>query len=277
MTPRMMRIRSAVATLAAMALSTTLAGSAFAADETEPEPGPIGVFSIEAMTWLLTGQAVGGEIVPVPDGVVVSLLMENGRAGGSGGCNNYFASYEIDGFDVTFDKIGSTLMACVGPVGDVETAYFANLGLVASYQSGGIQMALLDADGEFILEFDLAPEASVLGSWVAQGINNQVGGVVSSQSTSAVTAEFGAADELSGNDGCNSYSTSYVVDGDSITIAPEIVTTRMACASDELAEQSQWYYGALAVATTWAVDINGALELRDDGGALQVRYEPATS
>jgi heat shock protein HslJ len=274
----MMRMRSAVATLAALALSTTLAGSAIAADETEPEPEPIGVFSIESMTWLLTGQAVDGEIVPVPDGVVVvSLLMENGRAGGSGGCNNYFASYEIDGFDVTFDEIGATLMACVGPAGDVETAYFANLGLVASYQSGGIQMALLDADGDFILEFDLAPEATVVGSWVAQGINNQVGGVVSSESTSAVTAEYGAAGELSGNDGCNSYSTSYVVDGDDITIAPEIVTTRMACASDELTEQSQWYYGALAATTTWAVDVNGALELRDDGGALQVRYEPVTS
>jgi len=270
-------MRSAVATLAALALSTTLAGSAFAADETEPKPGPIGVFSIEGMAWLLTGQAIDGEIVPVPDDVGVSLLMENGRAGGSGGCNSYFASYQIDGFDVTFDEIGATLMACVGPASDVETAYFANLGLVASYQSGGIQMAFLDADGDFILEYDLAPEASVVGSWVAQGINNQVGGVVSSESTSAVTAEYGAAGELRGNDGCNSYSTSYVVDGDGITIAPEIVTTKKACASDELTEQSQWYYGALTAATTWTVTVEGALELRDDGGALQVRYEPATS
>jgi heat shock protein HslJ len=273
----MMRMRSAVATLAALALSTTLAGAAIAADETEPEPGPIGVFSIEGMAWLLTGQAVDGEIVPVPDGVVVSLLMEDGRAGGSGGCNNYFASYEIDGFDVSFGEIGSTLMACAGPAGDVESAYFANLGLVTSYQSGGIQMAFLDADGNFVLEFGLAPETSVVGSWVAQGINNQVGGVVSSEFTSAITAEFGADGDLNGNDGCNSYSTSYVVDGDDITIAPEIVTTRMACASDELTEQSQWYYGALAATTTWAVDVNGALELRDDGGALQVRYEPVTS
>ncbi len=273
----MMRMRSAVATLAALALSTTLAGAAIAADETEPEPGPIGVFSIEGMSWLLTGQAIDGEIVPVPDGVVVSLFMENDRAGGDGGCNNYFASYEIDGFDVTFDEIGSTLMACAGPASDVESAYFANLGLVTSYQSGGIQMAFLDADGDFILEFDLVPEASVVGSWVAQSINNQVGGVVSSESTSVITAEFGADGDLNGNDGCNDYSTSYVVDGDGITIAPEIMTTRMACASDELAEQSQQYYAALTAATTWTVSVEGALELRVDGDALQVRYEPTTS
>ena len=273
----MMRMRSAVATLAALALSTTLAGVAIAADETEPEPEPIGVFSIEGMTWLLTGQAVDGEIVPVPEGVVVSLSMENGRAGGSGGCNSYFASYEMDGFDVTFSEVGSTLMACTGPAADVETAYFSNLGQVTSYQSGGIQMAFLDADGNFVLEFDLAPQASIVGSWVALGINNQVGGVVSSEFTTAITADYGTEGDLSGNDGCNSYNTSYVVDGDRITVAPEIATTRMACASDELAEQSQWYYAALATATTWAVDVNGALELRDDGGSLQVRYEPAAS
>ena len=44
----------------------------------------------------------------------------------------------------------------------------------------------------------------------------------------------------------------------------------MACPSDELAEQSQWYYGALASATTWSVDAAGNLELRDADGSLQV-------
>ena len=55
---------------------------------------------------------------------------------------------------------------------DTEQAFLANLGQVAAYQSGGIQMALLDAEGAFLLEFDLAPEATIVGSWVAQGLNN---------------------------------------------------------------------------------------------------------
>ena len=168
-------------------------------------------------------------------------------------------------------------MACAEPAGEVEAAYFANLGLVASYRSGGIQMALLDANDEVVLEFDFGPEPSIVGSWVAQGINNQVGGVVSSATTSTITADFGEDGQLSGNDGCNDYFSSYVIEGDRITIAPVIGSTLMACASDDLAEQSQWYYGALAAATTWSVGVNGALELRDDDGSLQVRYDAATS
>jgi heat shock protein HslJ len=90
-----------------------------------------------------------------------------------------------------------------------------------------------------------------------------------------VTAVYRADGQLTGNDGCNDYFTTYQIEGDSITIAPEIGSTRMACADEALAEQSQQYYMALSTATTWSVDPQGSLELRDDGGALQVRYLPA--
>lgn len=276
----MFKFRSALATIAALALTASLGASVMAAQEAEPEPEDqlVGVYSIEGITWLLRSQAIDGELVPVPDQVTVSLLMEDGRAVGTGGCNSYFTSYELDGFDVTFGEIGSTLMACLPAVMDLEQAYFANLGQVASYQSGGIQMAFLDADANFILEFDAAPAASVVGSWVATNINNQKGenaGVVSSAVTSLITAEFSPDGDLTGSDGCNDYFTTYVVEGDSISISDAIGSTRMACPSDELAEQSQWYYGALVSATTWAVDASGNLELRDDGGSLQVKYAAA--
>lgn len=272
----MSKLRNTVAVLAAMTLTAGLGASALATDESSPEP--LGVYSIEGITWMLTSQAVAGELVEVPGGLTVSLLMEDGRAAGNGGCNSYFTDYTLDGFDVSFGEIGSTLMACLPAASAVEQAYFANLGAVAAYQSGGIQMALLDADGNFILEFDAAPPASVVGSWVATGINNQLGenaGVVSSDVTSQVTAEFSPDGDLTGFDGCNNYFTSYEVDGASVMIDSMMGTTRMACSSDVLDEQSQWYLGALTNSTTWAVTTTGNLELRDDGGALQVIYAPA--
>jgi heat shock protein HslJ len=277
MTTTMIKLRSAVAGLAAVALTASLGVVAMGAAETAPAESPevIGVFSIEGLPWLLTSQVVDGVMTPLPEGVDVSLDMQDGSAGGTGGCNNYFAAYEIDGFDVSFSEIGSTLMACPSPAGDVENAYFTNLGMVASYQSGGIQMALKDADDEFLLEFDLAPPPSIVGSWQAQGINNGAEAVVNSATTSTVTAEYSADGQLTGNDGCNDYFTSYETDGDSITISPEIGSTRMACADEALADQSQQYYAALAAATTWSVDPQGSVELRDDGGSLQVRYMPA--
>ena len=42
-----------------------------------------------------------------------------------------------------------------------------------------------------------------------------------------------------------------------------------------IGEVSQQYFAALGAASTWSVDASGSLELRDDGGALQVRYLPA--
>ena len=270
----MTKLRNTIASLGALALTAGLAAGVVAADAPTDEP-VIGVFSIENMTWLLTSQAIDGEMVEVPDRLNVSLLMENGDAGGNGGCNGYFTSYEMDGFDLTFGPVGSTLMACLPPVMDVEQAYFANLGQVTAYQSGGIQMALLDAEGNFLLEFDLAPEATVVGSWVAQGINNGAGGVETNALTPTVTAEFDEEGRLAGVDGCNNYMTTYEVDGDSITIAPEIATTMMACADPAIGELSQQYYAALGAASIWAVDANGSLQLRDADGALQVEYLPA--
>jgi heat shock protein HslJ len=272
------KLRTTLASLAALALAAGLAAGAVATDEPSQEPSDdelIGVFSIEGMTWLLTSQLVDGEMVDVPEQLNVSLHMEHGDAGGNGGCNSYFTSYEADGFDVTFELVGSTKMACLPPVMDVEQAYFANLGQVVSYQSGGIQMALLDADGDFLLEFDLAPLATITGSWVAQGINNGSGGVETSGLTPTVTAVFEQDGQLSGVDGCNNYFTTYETDGEAITIAPEIATTLMACAEPGLGDLSQQYFAALGAAATWSVDASGSLELRDTGGSLQVKYLPA--
>jgi heat shock protein HslJ len=266
----MSKLRSVVVSLAAVALTAGLAAGALAQDEAEP----IGVFSIEDMTWRLTGQVIDGQMTPIPERVAITLRMEGGDAGGHGGCNSYFTSYELEDFDLTFGPIGSTMMACVGPLMDLEQAYFANLGQVAAYQSGGIQMALLDSNGDFLLEFDLAPLDTVVGSWVAQGINNGNGAVETNEFTSMVTADFDADGQLFGVDGCNDYSTSYEVDGEAITIAPEIAVTQMFC-EEPPAELSQQYFAALGAATTWSVDASGALELRDDDGALQVRYVPA--
>jgi heat shock protein HslJ len=276
----MRKLHLTLASLAAIAMSTSLAVGV-AAQDASTEPGDaasdqiVGVYSIEDMSWLLTSQVVDGEMQPVPDGITVSLYMQDGKAGGSSGCNNYFTTYLLDGFDLSFGEVGSTMMACPEPAMGVESAFLANLAAVTAYQSGGIQMALLGANGDLLLEFDLAPEPSVIGSWVAQGINNGDGAVESGLLTPTVTAEFTLEGLLSGSDGCNRYATTYEIEGDSITISPEITSTRKMCADPAIGELSGQYYAALAAATTWSTDAGGALELRDDEGALQVRYDRA--
>ena len=234
--------------------------------------------SIEGITWLLTSQAVDGQLAALPSGdppIVVSLLLDEGRAAGAGGCNNYFASYTLDGSSLVFGPIGATQMFCEGPAGEVETAYLANLATVASWASDGSTLSLADASGTIVLEYAMAPEASILGGWVASGLNNGANAVVTSDTTPLVTAVFDAEGRLTGFDGCNDYFTDYSIDGDQISISDAIGSTRMACESDALSEQSQQYYAALLAATTWSVSPDGTLELRDDEGALQVSFTAA--
>lgn len=238
--------------------------------------GPLPVDGIEGIAWLLSDYLVGGDAVAsVPAGVIATLMLEDGMASGSGGCNTFSAEYTLDGSSLTFGPIASTLMLCEGPGGEVETVYFAALAEVTGWYSDGGRLTLTDAEGLPLLGFLPAPETSVVGSWVATGINNGAEAVVTSDITTEVTAEFGPDGQLTGSDGCNRYNTSYEVDGERIIIAPEIMTTRMACASDELTEQSVWYMAALGNAATWSVGPAGDLELRDAGGALQVSYTPA--
>lgn len=235
--------------------------------------------SIEGVAWLLTSQTVDGQLAPVASSgdtpVVVSLRLEDGRAGGNAGCNNYFAEYTLADTSLTFGPIGATQMFCEGAPGEVETAYLANLAAVASWSSDGSTLSLADANGSVVLEYAAGAEASIVGGWVATGINNGAEAVVTSDTTGLITAVFTEDGDLTGFDGCNDYFTSYTLDGDAIAISPEIGMTRMACASDALSEQSQQYVAALVAATTWAVGTDGSLELRDDSGALQVSYAAA--
>jgi heat shock protein HslJ len=240
-----------------------------------PVASPIPTDSIEGPTWRLQEQAVDGQLAALPDGATATLVLVGGQASGNGGCNDYFAEYTLDGPSLTFGEIGSTLMFCEGPGSDVETAYFANLALVASWMSDGASLTLSDADGNALLVYGSAPAATIVGGWVASGINNGAGGVETTDITPHVTAVFDADGTLRGFDGCNNYSTIYTLDGAAVSVSDAIVTTRMACESEALSVQSAQYFDALVASTSWALDSRGNLELRDDEDALQVLFTPA--
>ncbi|NIM96018.1 MAG: META domain-containing protein [Anaerolineales bacterium] len=80
-----------------------------------------------------------------------------------------------------------------------------------------------------------------------------------------VTAFFNEDGTLTGSSGCNQYSTTYVVDGDEINIAPAAVTL-MAC-PEPIMEQETAYLMALTSATNFKIR-GDTLRLSDDEGVL---------
>jgi heat shock protein HslJ len=81
------------------------------------------------------------------------LDSETRRVGGSGGCNQLAASYELDGDHLTFDQMAGTLMAC--PQGlETEGEFLAALGRVTAWKAAGQHLDLLDASGKVVARFE---------------------------------------------------------------------------------------------------------------------------
>jgi heat shock protein HslJ len=90
--------------------------------------------------------SIAGEDVAA--GVTTTLTFgEDGRAGGSGGCNRYSANYVIDRESLGFGPVVSTKMACPEPNMQQEAAYFAALEAVVSYSIQQGQLVVTAADG----------------------------------------------------------------------------------------------------------------------------------
>ncbi|HEU0243790.1 MAG TPA: META domain-containing protein [Candidatus Limnocylindrales bacterium] len=75
---------------------------------------------------------------------------------------------------------------------------------------------------------------------------------------------------MSGYAGCNTFTASYAIDGDSITLGPA-ATTKMACA-EPMATVENAYLAALAVVDKVAILDNGKLQLWDSGGKTTLAF-----
>ena len=88
------------------------------------------------------------------DSPAITLQFADGRASGSGGCNQYNATYTASGSALTFGPIASTKRACLEDDRNrQEVAYFEALSKVASYSMTADRLTLRDAAGATLLEF----------------------------------------------------------------------------------------------------------------------------
>jgi heat shock protein HslJ len=228
---------------------------------------------LEGVTWQLESYLNSqGEMSTVLPETTITAIFEGGNVSGSAGCNNYFASYTVDGSSLTIEPGGSTMMACAEPIMQQEADYLSALATAASYQIVDGMLEITNAEGATILVFSEQQPPSLSGAtWIATGVNNGKGAVSSLIIGSEITALFGEDGSLSGSAGCNNYTTSYEVTGDAISIGPA-ATTRMMCATPEgVMEQEMAYLTALVNSSTHTLS-GDRLELRAADGALQVSY-----
>ena len=199
------------------------------------------------------------------------VFATGGKVSGSTGCNTFNGTYKQSGSALTITVGPMTMMACTGAVATQETDVLANLALVDSFASGA--RLQLKMGTTTILTYKADASGLEGSSWVATGINNGKGGVVSDANTAKVTAKFNTDGSVSGSGGCNTYTASFTTSGtNGLKIGPA-ASTMMACEPASVMTTEQQYFAALKKVATYMRDGN-QLTLRDASGATQVTYMP---
>ena len=154
----MIHKRRIVAGLMAAALfGTTLPALAFAQDEAGTDVS----YAPEGVEWVLEGYLEDGSSRELtsesPDPATVTLLLQDGMASGTAGCNTYSGAYEIGEGSLTLgEELALTMMMCDEPQMVIEQAYLALLPTVAGWAVDGYALVLTDDEGLEILRYEEA-------------------------------------------------------------------------------------------------------------------------
>jgi heat shock protein HslJ len=222
--------------------------------------------ALEGRLWRLTKARLSGAFAEIPADVEATLQLAGGSAGGNGGCNQWFADYTLDGSSLHFGRIGSTLMFCEGPGGQVETFFLADLEGITQWRIEGTTLILSGDDGDPVLAFEPFVIVALDGNWLVMRYNDGQGHLVDIDDGSA-TLSF-ADGRVGGTVGCNSFGADYTLEGDTLTIG-DIVSTAMACEPQSLMDREAAVTEALRASVQVREATNG-WELLDAAGTPQI-------
>ncbi len=116
-----------------------------------------GEVSLSGTSWIALSYNNGKQAVVsvLADSEITAIFGEDGKLSGSAGCNNYTATYSVDGKSIQISPAATTRMMCQTPEGvmDQEAAYLSAIQAAASYQLQGNSLTLKDADGATLAQY----------------------------------------------------------------------------------------------------------------------------
>ena len=228
--------------------------------------------------WVLESYLLEGTLTVVPDGQFADASFDSVKVTGFGGCNQFDATYRAGGRTIFISDPASTMMACEGDAGTLESTYIALLGQARFYSAHRDSLTLFGPGAETLLVFDAAPRNPLLGNWIVDSYAITPDSPAFVQSCSGtpcyaapipdtrLTAVFGIA-SVGGEAGCNSYTGTYGTNGDFVRVGA-LATTRLAC-PDAIMNQEAAFLAALQGVAR--IESRGqSLNLTDRNGSIQV-------
>lgn len=107
---------------------------------------------LEGKDWVLTQMldADGKEIIV---DIGVSAAFDGSTVSGVSGCNNYNASYEATGDQISFGEVAGTKMACAPDIQEIEDRYLELLATIGTFEVDGRSMSMTDTEGTPVLQY----------------------------------------------------------------------------------------------------------------------------
>jgi heat shock protein HslJ len=196
-------------------------------------------------------------------------------ATGSSGCNDFHGRYTIDGQEIVFGTLASTVKVCGDAAMIVESNFVQAMSYVARFGVRDTGLLFVSPPGAALLAFAPKPTGSVEGDWTVSAMQNAQGAIVPPIDGTPLTTSFKADGTLTGNDGCNDFSGSYTLSGPRIVISG-LSGTRAACPSPDLSDQETQFLTMLQASTIWTAS-DAEIAFRGTNGIQTLTYVPAGS
>jgi heat shock protein HslJ len=257
---------------AVVALALVAALALTACGEEQVLVSPPGDAGLPGSRWVVTAFTLDGVGGALPAGIRLTLDFDDADgAGGTAGCNSYFATFALTAGGITFTGIGSTEMACAPDVMEREQRFLAALGRVTGFSLEAERLALTSADGTVAIDlvpFVPEPDRPLAGTqW---RLTTFVDGEVASSTVADSTVTLSVDDlagTISGNGGCNSFGGQATFGDGTVTIG-DLISTEMAC-DPAIMDQEATVFEVLGAATTWEIDGTTLRITAPDGRALE--------
>jgi len=197
--------------LAMVALALACAGCGAGPGGGDAAPSPYGEWR------LVGGTGPAGAVEPL-DTHPVTLVVEDGRVGGTAACNSYGGSARIDGERLEVRDLAQTEMACDPPeVMELEAAYLQALGRADSIGREGDELVVSGPSVE--LRFEPVPDVPDAAlSDTEWELDTLIEGETASTPAADASVRFAGDGTFAGTTGCRSFEGAYAVNGDDIRV-----------------------------------------------------------
>ena len=222
--------------------------------------------------WTLV--ALEGEGVDPALPAVTLSFNADGTLGGFDGCNRYRGAYTVTGKAIQIpSEMVVTPAACSEALTHRASAYANALSRAGSYTMDANRLRLQDAAEREVAVFEARSQTLAGTSWEVTAYNNGRQAVVSVLGGTRITAVFHDDGRVIGSAGCNQYTASYKIEGESISIAPPGATRRYCADPGGAMGQEARFLAALSSAASFRLE-GERLVLRTSEGALAVTLVP---